>query len=110
MDECLAVYGRFRALTREPLGNADREMQMWIDTCPGTPPPWRVDALRKTLSFAGDDHILWGSDSIGNGIEEHAGAVMAGDRRILHQELGASQETERRWMGENALRFLGIKE
>jgi hypothetical protein len=34
--------------------------------------------------------------------------VLRGDRRILHQELGAPLETERRWLGENAMKFLGL--
>ena len=109
VDECLALFGRFRALTGGHFGDPNRIHQMWIDTCPGTPPAWRSEALRKAFSFAGDEYLLWGSDSVGDGLAQHAGEVLSGDRRILHQELGGSVETERRWMGENALRFLGIE-
>lgn len=105
VDECLALYGRFRALNSE---GREHPHQMWIDTTPGTPPAWREDALRKTLSFAGDEYILWGSDSVGTGIHEHGVDVLRSDRQLLHQQLGAPAETERRWLGENALRFLGL--
>ncbi|MEN6478672.1 MAG: amidohydrolase family protein [Anaerolineales bacterium] len=104
VDECLAVYGRFRALHDED----HAEPQMWIDTTPGTPPAWRTDALRKTLCYAGHEHMLWGSDATGNEVGEYGRRVLHGDRRILHSELGASADTERRWLGENALRFLGL--
>ena len=104
VDECLAVYGRFRSaasLSGEP-------MQMWIDTTPGTPPAWRVDALRKAFAYAGDEHILWGSDASGGTLGTHAAETLAGDRRILSAQLGLSDETQRRWMRENAIEFLGL--
>jgi predicted TIM-barrel fold metal-dependent hydrolase len=104
VDECLAVYGRFRAATR----GTGQPVQMWIDTCPGTPVPWRAEAIQKALAYAGDDHLLWGSDSTGENLAAHASEVLAGDRRILHQQLGVHGPTEERWMGENARVFLGL--
>jgi len=103
VDECLAVAGRFRAHSRR----TGQEMQMWIDTTPGTPPIWRSEALQKTLAYLGDEIVLWGSDSSAGDLSG-AADTLASDRRILRSVLGASAETERRWMGENAQRFLGV--
>ena len=102
VDECLAVYGRFRAAVR----GQGIEPQMWIDTTPGTPPAWRKDALHKAFCYADQNHILWGSDSTGTGLE-HAAETLVSDQRILRDELGLSEETERAWMGENAMAWLG---
>jgi len=103
VDECLAVAGRFRA-EAERTGKA---MQMWVDTCPGTPPMWRTEALQKALAYVGDERLLWGSDTFGPSIA-HAAETLASDRRILREVLGGNAETERRWLSENALRFLGL--
>ena len=103
VDECLAVAGRFRAHSRR----TGQEMQMWIDTTPGTPPMWRAGALQKTLAYLGDERMIWGSDASASGITQ-AAETLANDRRILTSVLGASAETERRWMGENVQRFLGL--
>jgi len=103
VDECLAVAGRFRAESQR----TGQPMQMWIDTCPGTPPMWRTEALQKTLAYLGDDRILWGSDTSGNSVA-HSADTLASDRRILRDILGANAETERRWTSDNAQRFLGI--
>lgn len=103
VDECLAVAGRFRSHAQR----SGAPMQMWIDTTPGTPPLWRPEALQKTLAYLGDERILWGSDATG-GTMPRAGQTLANDRAILHSVLGGNVETERRWLGENAVRFLGL--
>ena len=103
VDECLAVAGRFRADAQR----RGHPMQMWIDTTPGTPPIWRPDALQKTLSYLGDEQMIWGSDSMAAGIAQ-AGKTLASDRRILKSLLGGNADTERRWMSENVERFLGL--
>ena len=103
VDECLAVAGRFRAHSIR----TGQEMQMWIDTTPGTPPMWRSEALQKALAYLGDERILWGSDARASDLTP-ASKTMASDRRILRSILGAGAETERRWLGENVLRFLGL--
>ena len=104
VDECLAVYGRFRAATRW----SGQPQQMWIDTCPGAPPAWRREALQKAFAYADNSHILWGSDAGGPNLAEHPATVLTNDRRILRQELGLSEATEHRWFGENAQAFLGL--
>jgi predicted TIM-barrel fold metal-dependent hydrolase len=103
VDECLAVAGRFRAAVQ----GTGQPVQMWIDTTPGTPALWRPEALRKTFAYLGDEQVLWGSDATGTNIAD-AGRTLAEDRRILREVLGGSAETERRWLGENAARFLGL--
>jgi hypothetical protein len=104
VDECLAVYGRFRAAVRD----RPEQMQMWIDTTPGTPPAWRREALHKAFAYADPARILWGSDSHGTSLAEHVPATRASDHRILRQELDLSEPCERGWLGENALTFLGL--
>jgi predicted TIM-barrel fold metal-dependent hydrolase len=103
VDECLAVAGRFRYEAQR----TGTPCQMWVDTCPGTPPIWRPEALQKAFAYLGDEMLLWGSDATGSRIAR-AGETLATDRRILRSILGANAEAERRWFGENAQRFLGL--
>jgi predicted TIM-barrel fold metal-dependent hydrolase len=102
VDEYLAVFGRFRSNARA----MNTPMQMWIDTCPGTPPIWRPEALQKALAYAGDDRLIWGSDCTAYNFP-YAAEVMANDKRILHSLLGVGAESEKKWMGENIRGFLG---
>jgi len=104
VDECLAVYGRFQSYAH----HTHTPVQMWIDTCPGTPELWRPEALKKALYYCGNEHLLWGSDSVTPNLGSYAAQVLAMDRRILREQLGGDQTTERRWLGENAAAFLGV--
>lgn len=97
-DECIAVAGRFRAAVRETGG----EPQMKVDITPGTPPEWRLDALRKALSYLGDEWLIYGSDCMA-GDAECQRRHLESDRRLLREELRASEASERRILGENAL-------
>lgn len=57
-DECLAVWGHFNSAGYHGgQGNG-----MWIDTCRGTPDPWRLDALQKAVAFCGTDRLMFGTD------------------------------------------------
>jgi len=104
VDECLAVYGRFRSYAQ----NTGMPIQMWIDTCPGTPAYWRPEALRKALGYCGSEHLLWGSDSNTQNLGSYAPQVLAMDRRILREELGEDSATEQRWLSGNVAAFLGL--
>jgi predicted TIM-barrel fold metal-dependent hydrolase len=85
VDECIAVFGRFRAASKGDMSRC----QMWIDTCRGTPDAWREEALRKAVPFCGVDRLMFGMD----GTPE----MMPGrdhirkDHDILRNLLGLSQ-------------------
>jgi len=108
VDECLAVYGRFRHQWHVYHGKRPevREIQMYIDTTPGAPLPWRADALQKALAFAGEDCLIWGSDAL-PGNSQYARQILESDRRILSQQLGVSAATQEKYFGGNLSRFLG---
>lgn len=103
VDECLAVAGRFRARAHE----TGLPMQMWVDTTPGTPPLWRVEALQKALAYVGVERLLWGSDSRAGDIGE-AGGRMASDRDLLRRQLGGNEQMAATWFGGNAAAWLGL--
>ncbi len=107
VDECLAVYGRFEAQWHDYHGKRPlvKEIQMWIDITPGTPPAWREDALRKAVAFAGEDHLIWGSDTIACNVE-WTRRTLESDRRIFSQQLGLPASSQEKIFGGNLLRFL----
>jgi predicted TIM-barrel fold metal-dependent hydrolase len=104
VDECLALWGRFRASLEEIGG----EMRMFIDITPGTPLMYRKDSLQKLIAYGAEEHMLFGTDCIAGGLERGKLHV-ARDTSILRQVIGASREVINKIMGENALRFLGLK-
>ncbi|MBS7634107.1 amidohydrolase family protein [Candidatus Bathyarchaeota archaeon] len=107
VDECLALWGRFRAALEE-IGGSERRMQMFIDITPGTPLMYRKDSLQKLIAYGAEDHMLFGTDCVAGGLE-HGRLHIARDASILRQVIGASMEVVNKIMGENALRFLGLK-
>jgi predicted TIM-barrel fold metal-dependent hydrolase len=102
VDECLAVAGRFRAAT----GDADREMQMFIDLTPGTPRIWRAESLRKALVYLGDGALIYGSDLYPADDAERLLASVRRDQTIFREELGLSAEAIERIMSGNLLSML----
>jgi len=90
VDECIAVYGRFRAAVRH--GQGATTCQMWIDTCRGTPDAWRLEALQKAIPFCGMDRLMFGVDSTPGGLAQNAPVHVAKDLAILQGVIGASQE------------------
>lgn len=61
-NECIAVYGKF-ANYLECSDDPDAP-EMFVDITPGTPAPYRRDALSKLLFMDGAaKHVLWGSDN-----------------------------------------------
>ena len=105
VDECLAVLW---SLSRCRARRGGSSRRCGSTPRPGTPPAWRREALHKAFSYADHSHILWGSDSIGANLGEHAGQTLQTDRRILRAELGLTEAVEAAWMGENAKAFLGL--
>jgi len=106
-DECIALFGRFRANLRRASSLGDeriKEMQMYIDITPGTPHFYRREALRRALAFGCEDYMIFGSDSVASNFE-NAKHISEMDRGIL-KELGYSDEVIEKIQSKNVERFL----
>lgn len=87
VDECLAVFGRFRAAA----GYRSPDCQMWIDTCRGTPDAWREEALRKAVPFVGVERLMFGVDGTPGSMAEQSPVHVRKDLDLLRSVLGLSQ-------------------
>lgn len=87
VDECLAVYGSFRATAGWDAGKT----QMWIDTCRGTPDAWRTDALGKAVPFVEGDHLMFGIDTEPARLARNASRHILMDTSILKEVIGVSE-------------------
>jgi len=101
-DECIALFGRFRANLRHD--ERAEGIQMFIDVTPGTPRFYRRDVYRKALAYGAEDHMIFGSDSRASNLQ-HAKEVAEMDKGIL-MELGYSDETIRKIQSTNIETFL----
>ena len=88
VDECLAVYGRFRAAKE----HAAEEPQMWVDTCRGTPDAWREEALRKAIPFCGMEHLMFGVDCSPDRLPVNAPIHVGKDLALLRDVIGVSPQ------------------
>jgi len=88
VDECIAVFGRFRAAVGYQTGDS----QMWIDTCRGTPDAWREEALRKAVPFCGVERLMFGVDGTPSIMPEYTTEHLRKDHDLLRNVLGLSQE------------------
>jgi len=88
VDECIAVFGRFRAGAGYKLENC----QMWVDTCRGTPDAWREEALRKAIPFCGMQRVMFGVDCTPGTMVDNAPVHVRKDLDLLRNVLGVSQE------------------
>jgi predicted TIM-barrel fold metal-dependent hydrolase len=105
-DECIALYGRFQANLDSGYYADDRakEVQMFMDTTPGTPSFYRREAFRRALSFGAEDALIFGSDSSATNLSG-AAATAEMDKGIF-RELGYSAETIRKAQSANFERYL----
>ncbi len=106
-DECIALFGRFRANLRGAMSFGDeraKEMQMYIDITPGTPRFYRREALRKALAYGCGDYMIFGSDSTASNFM-NAKHVAEMDRGII-KELGYSDEVVQKIQSRNVERFI----
>lgn len=87
VDECIAVFGRFRAAA----GYKTEGCQMWIDTCRGTPDAWREEALRKAVPFCGVERLMFGVDTSPASLADNAPAHVAKDVSILRNVMGLTE-------------------
>ena len=104
VDECIALWGRFRYAAKRRRGN----VQMYIDATPGTPPVYREEAFRKVFAYGAENRIIFGSDSTALGLS-HSAEVLRQDIYILRDKLGFPQEIIEKYLGLNALEFLGLR-
>ena len=88
VDECIAVFGRFRAAA----GYKVEACQMWIDTCRGTPDAWREEALRKAVPFCGVERLMFGVDGTPSTMAANAPVHARKDHDLLRNVLGLSQD------------------
>ncbi|MGQ9732871.1 MAG: amidohydrolase family protein [Candidatus Zipacnadales bacterium] len=88
VDECIAVFGRFRAAA----GHRTENSQMWIDTCRGTPDAWREEALRKAVPFCGIERLMFGIDGSPSILAQTAPVHVGKDLAILRHIMGLSEE------------------
>jgi hypothetical protein len=88
VDECIAVFGRFRAGAHYKT----EDCQMWIDTCRGTPDAWREEALRKAVPFCGMQRVMFGVDCNPASLPDNAPVHVRKDLDLLGNVLGLSQE------------------
>jgi len=108
VDECIALWGRFRSYALRELGRSRGDIQMFIDITPGTPLIYRKNALQKLIAYGVEDHMLFGTDCRAGKLE-YAKQHIERDTAILRQLIGVSEETVGKIMGLNALRFLSVK-
>lgn len=88
VDECIAVFGRFRAA----VGYQTAGCQMWIDTCRGTPDAWREEALRKAVPFCSVQRLMFGVDGSPASMADQAPIHVRKDLDLLRDVLGLSEE------------------
>ena len=107
VDECLAVYGKYRsARHRKP----DLDVEMFIDTTPGTPPIYREDALTKLMAYNAETNVFFGSDNRVNDYRsEYAAEWAQRDAEILGK-LDVEPDVINAIFSENLKRFLGLTE
>jgi len=98
-DECLALAGRFSAGT----GGIKNKKQMFVDTTSGAPKIWKVDAMKKALSYIPHSQIIYGSDA--NPWAEGYRDWVKTDFEIL-REIGAGPETVKKIMYSNFFDFV----
>ena len=88
VDECIAVFGRFRAAK----GHSGQPPQMWIDTCRGTPDNYREEALGKAIPFCGMERLMFGVDTAPEALPKNAPVHVRKDLDIMREIIGVSQE------------------
>jgi len=107
-DECIAVLGKLQAAMRRN----SRDVEMFIDTTPGTPPIYRRDVLTRlfTVGYNVEENVFFGVDSSANEYNtEYARGWIERDRAIF-EEIGLDKTIIKNVFAENLKRFLGIAE
>lgn len=106
-DETIALYGKF--LTNH-LKHPDENSEMFFDTTPGTPVPYRKDLYTKLLGCGYDveHNIIWGTDCRAENYNyEWANKWLKIDNAIM-DELGTPEEIRDLIFNKNMQRFFGL--
>jgi len=108
-DECIALFGRFKAYFDSKEDEREEEIQMYVDTTPGTPKFYRREVFNRALSFGIADHMIFGSDTFLDrpSAFQHAKYVAEMDKGII-RELGYSDDIIQKIQCENIKRYLKI--
>jgi len=85
-DECLALYGQWRALSRK----GEISSHLFLDATPGTPPAWREDVFSKLVAFGATDGLVFGTDCLLSGEEAETGYA----RLVSHWQEFSAREKE----------------
>jgi len=104
VDECLAVFGKFRhAASVRP-----DAPEMFIDTTPGTPEIYRAEALTKlfTIGYNLSDHAIFGTDGSAPGYEAEWTRTWADRDLAILRRLGLGEDVQARYFGGNLQRWL----
>jgi predicted TIM-barrel fold metal-dependent hydrolase len=105
-DELIAVYGKFQMARRT---RPDLDVEMFVDTTPGTPPIYRREVLRRlfTVGYDVEDNVFFGTDGVAPGYDvEWAREWIERDRGIL-ADLGLDDAVIEKVFAGNLRRFLG---
>jgi predicted TIM-barrel fold metal-dependent hydrolase len=106
IDECIAVYGKFADARRRP----GVDVEMYIDTTPGTPGIYRRDALTKifTVGYDVTNNVFYGSDcTAGRYNSDYAKMWIMRDRGIL-EDLAVGEDVIENVFVNNVRRFIGV--
>jgi predicted TIM-barrel fold metal-dependent hydrolase len=105
VDECISVYGKFASARRY-----GTDVEMFIDTTPGTPRIYRQEALTKVFTVGYDvtHNIIFGSDcTAGRYDPDYARMWIDRDREII-EALDLSDNIIDNVFSNNVQRFVGI--
>ena len=102
-DELIAVYGKF-------LAARGRNVEMFIDTTPGTPRIYRREALTKlfTVGYDVENNVIFGSDCSAPDYNFPWTEEWATRDSSILDELGLSEDVKTRMFSTNLERFLGV--
>jgi predicted TIM-barrel fold metal-dependent hydrolase len=105
VDECIALYGKFSA-ARDRYG---ANIEMFIDTTPGTPRIYRQEALTKIFTVGYDvaNNVFFGSDcTAGRYDSDYAKMWLERDCKIL-KDLAVGEDVIENIFVNNVRRFVG---
>lgn len=106
-DELIAVYGKF---LHAHAPDRDSSVEMFIDTCPGTPPIYRPDALTKLFTVGYDvaSNVVFGTDFVTHDYSALSCQQLIERDMNIFKEIGLDKDTLDAIYAGNLKRFLGI--
>lgn len=107
-DECIAIYGRMRAVYRYDPENAP---DMYLDLTPGTPKIYREDLLFKLFNIGYNpmSKMMFGSDMNADDYQPGPVKDWIDYDNSIYDKLGVSEDVRRKIYADNFLEFIGAK-